>query len=402
VQPSDLQGVARLATNATVGIVDLVERVHHTIAQRSGIVGPAPAGRTRGITGLVYRSVRGTAWLSGRAADAVLGAIARQLPAGDADPAALPSAAREAALAVLNGLWGDHLAASANPLAIPMQLRTQGRPLVLQASALAQRFPQASGRLVVLAHGLCMNDLQWARNGHDHGQALARDGHRTALYLHYNTGRHVPDNGLGLAQALEALVAHWPVPVTELVLVGHSMGGLVLRSACHQAQLQGLQWPRHLRAMALLGTPHHGAPLERGGRWLDRALDLSPYAAPFARLGRTRSAGITDLRFGNVLPAGQPGQDRHAQARDDRVPTPLPPGVPVYLMAATLAGPGRSRHPAALGDGLVPLDSALGRHPDPALDLAVPPERHRVLHGVSHWDLLSHPAAFEQLRQWLR
>ena len=384
----DLRGLLRLGTDATLGITDLVEAVHHTIVRRTGIVGSAPSGRTRGITGVVYGAVRGgTRWV-GRGLDAVLA----QVPPATTPPAVNP--AREALLAAVNGVWGDHLAASANPLAIPMAFRQAGLPL--------QQQPQpVTGRVLVLAHGLCMNDLQWQRNGHDHGAMLAAEGGYTPLYLHYNSGRHVSDNGQDLSQLLGRVLAAWPVPVTDLVLLGHSMGGLVLRSACHQAALAEAPWLAHLRAQVFLGTPHHGAPLERGGHLLDRLLGVSPYAAPFARLGKARSAGITDLRFGNLQAADWQGRHRHDQRRDDRRPAPLPEGVTTCLVAATTAVQASGLRNATLGDGLVLLPSALGRHRRPTMKLKVPASRQRVLTQANHWDLLDHPQVADWLRAWL-
>lgn len=395
LRAADLQGLSQLATDATLGVVDEVEALHHTILRRARPWGPAPQGRAPGLTGRVYSVVRGTTRLTGRGVSALLGQAVRFWPGGDSPPA------RDAAIAALNGVWGDHLEASGNPLAIPMALRVQGEALALDRAALAARFPQAGGRLLVLVHGLCMNDRQWLRNGHDHGQALAREQGWQPLYLHYNTGRHVSANGHDLALLLDRLLASWPVPVTELVLLGHSMGGLVARSACHQAMQRVMHWPQRLRAMVFLGTPHHGAPLERGGLLLDRLLGLSPYALPFARMGRARSAGITDLRFGNLQDADWQHRERHAQRRDDRVPTPLPAGVPVFLVAATTRPTPERRLEQWLGDGLVPLDSALGRHPDPAQALAVAEPSRFVLTDANHWDLLSRPEVYERLRGWL-
>ena len=170
-------------------------------------------------------------------------------------------------MAALNGVLGDHLAATDNPLAIHMQFRRNGEALDLHREALRAAIPQATGKIVVLVHGSSMNDRQWTRNGHDHGAALARDLGYTPLYLHYNSGLHVSTNGRALDALLEQVVAAWPVPVRELVLVCHSMGGLVARSACHVGELGPPRaWRAGLTAVVFLGTPHHGAPLERGGR----------------------------------------------------------------------------------------------------------------------------------------
>jgi len=382
---SDLRGISQLGIDALIGITGVVESLHHTIASRPGIVGPRPDGRPSGITGFVYRTVRKTPRVVGHGLNLI---FARVTPsdAGASTPE------REAFLAALNGVWGDHLVKTSNPLAIPMSLRIGGRPYV---SAL--RAP--TERLLVLVHGLAMSDLQWKRPDHDHGQALARDAGFTPVYLHYNSGRHVSENGRDFAALLEGLVATWPVALQELVIVGHSMGGLVARSACSIGAAQ--PWMRSLTKMVFLGTPHHGAPLERGGRIVDTLLGISPYVAPFARLGQARSAGITDLRFGNLQDADWQHRDRHTQRHDDRVPTPLPEGVRCYFVAATTASAAGSLRSTVIGDGLVPLASALGKHRSPALALKVPKSHRLIATSANHWDLLSRGDVYSQLRKWL-
>ncbi len=395
LQGSDLRGLSRLGVDAVVGVTNLVEAMHHTIASRAGIVGAAPAGRSSGVTGVVYRAVRGTTRVLGRGVDAALGALTRH------SGPSLSTPRREALIAALNGVCGDHLADTANPLAIAMALRMAGRPLDLSGVPLAAKMREPGSKLLVLAHGLGMNDLQWTRRGHDHGAALARDLGFTPVYLHYNSGAHVSRNGREFAGLLDRLIARWPVPVDELVIVGHSMGGLVARSACHYGGQAGQAWLASLTKMVFLGTPHHGAPLERGGQLVDMLFGLSPYVAPFARLGKARSAGITDLRFGNLQDTDWQGRDRHAQRRDDRRPTPLPEGVDAYLLAATSAERAGGLRSAVIGDGLVPLASALGEHRDPALALAVPKTHRRVVTSSNHWDLLSRDDVYAQLRAWL-
>jgi pimeloyl-ACP methyl ester carboxylesterase len=310
-------------------------------------------------------------------------------------PPAPLSPPREAVIAALNGVWGDHLAASGNPLAIPMSLRLAGRPL-------GAPMPDASRRIVVLVHGLCMNDLQWRRRNHDHGAALSRALGASAVYLHYNSGLHVSQNGRAFAALLEELVSTWPVPVEELVIVAHSMGGLVARSACHYGGEAGHRWLGSVGKLVFLGTPHHGAPLERGGRRVDALFGVSPYIAPFARVGKVRSAGITDLRYGNVVDEDWSGRDRYDQRHDDRRPVPLPASVACYAIAACASERAGGVRARALGDGLVPVASALGEHTDPARDLALPASRRKVFAATSHWDLLSRRDVYEQVRAWLQ
>jgi hypothetical protein len=392
---ADLLGLLRLGSDATLGVAGAAEALHGTILDSLGVPGRRTPGRTSGLTGLVYGAVRGGTRLFGRGADALLAT-------GIGQPGA-STPTREAALAVLNGIWGDHLEASGNPLAISPTLRIGGQPLALDRASLAQQLPDASGHITVLVHGLCMNDLQWRHQGHDHGEFLAAEAGVSPVYLHYNSGRHVSDNGHDFAALLDTLVVNWPVPVRELSIIGHSMGGLVTRSACHQAEELGLRWRTKLKRLVLLGTPNHGAPLERGGHIVDMLFGLSRYGAPFARLGQGRSAGITDLRFGNLQAADWQGRDRFSQRQDDRRPTRLPAGVKVFLVAAVQGESASSRRSRWVGDGLVPLASALGEHPDPALALhRVPPDQRRVLSAANHWDLLFHDAVRSALRQWFR
>lgn len=392
---ADLRGAVRLATDASAGLADLVEAMHARIARIPGLSAPLRDERTRGVTGLVYQSIRGVTRAVGGGIDTLLGVLASALADGDVDPE------REAIVAALNGVFGDHLVATCNPLATPMAFRRAGRPLVLEAAALSHSMADAGGRLLVLLHGLCMSDLQWQRGGHDHGAALARDLGFTPVYLHYNSGLHISTNGHGLALQMERLLEQWPHPVERLVVLGHSMGGLLARSALHCAALAGQRWPGRLDDLVFLGTPHHGAPLERAGNWVDIVLGATPYAAPFARLGKVRSAGITDLREGSLVDEDWIGRDRFARAAAPPQHVPLPGTVRCYAAAASLGERQGTLKERLLGDGIVPLDSALGRHASPARTLAFAEERQWIGYGMGHLDLLNHPGVYARLRQWL-
>jgi pimeloyl-ACP methyl ester carboxylesterase len=239
--------------------------------------------------------------------------------------------------------------------------------------------------------------LQWNHErsdhsaSHDHGAALVRDLGYTAIYLHYNSGRHIATNGEEFARVLENLVQQWPEPITELTIIGHSMGGLVARSARAYAKVEKHVWLKRLKKIIFLGTPHHGAPLERAGNWLDILLDVSPYSAPFSKLGKVRSAGIKDLRYGNIFDA------------ETWATTPsqmLPKGVKCFAIAATKQakiGTGK-RLP---GDGLVPVNSALGIHKDAELSLPIPVSRQHICYGLDHFDLLSSGDVYDQIYRWL-
>jgi pimeloyl-ACP methyl ester carboxylesterase len=379
---SDLHGVARLGVDATMGMTDLVEAMHAAIARPGLGLRDAAPERTTGITGLVYRGIRYVAGVTGTGLDAVLAREGAEYERTYAE--------REAAIAILNGVLGDHLAATANPLAIPMRLHHAGRPLILHSDTLSRTLPNVGPKLLILVHGLCMNDLQWTRDGHDHGQMLAESLGYTPLYLHYNSGLSIADNGRCFAELLDVLVAEWPSPVEEITLIGHSMGGLLARSACHDAENNDRAWMRSLRNLVCMGSPHHGAPLERGGRRLDLLLGTMPFAAPLARIGKLRSVGITDLRYGNALST----RGRHCAV-------PLPKGVRCYAIAATT---GRRRDDLKdrwIGDGLVSVASALGHHSDPGRAIGFAKKRQWIGYGMNHLDLLNHPDAADRLLRWL-
>jgi PGAP1-like protein len=393
LQAADLRGAAQLTTDAVAGLTSLVEAMHARIATlpRLGATPPLDE-RTRGLTGLIYKTVRGVTRVAGGSVEALLGWLGATLAA--AGVGGLPHAEREAIVAALNGLVGDHLAATDNPLAIAMSFRHEGQPLVLDRFAMRRHLRDAGPRPLVLLHGLCMNDLQWQRDGHDHGAALAREAGFTPVYLRYNSGLSVSTNGRMLAQQMERLFDAWPMPVQRLALIGHSMGGLVARSALHHGALVqrgGLRWLARVDDLVCLGTPHQGAPLESAGHGVDLLLGAAPYAAPLARLGKVRSAGINDLRHGNVLAGNADGHAAH---------TPLPAGVRCFALAASL-GPPDGVKAKLLGDGLVPVASALGQHREPARRLAFAEDHQALVHGTGHLELLSSAEVFACLRRWL-
>jgi pimeloyl-ACP methyl ester carboxylesterase len=378
----ELRGASRLAVDATKAVTDLVQAMHRRIA------GPFAV-----FSEVAYASVRAATSLVGAGIDAALAQLAPLV--GDSGVA---GPEREAIFAALNGVLGDYLEATGNPLAIPMRLRCGGRPVEPETKALRQAIPDAGARLLVLVHGSSMSDLQWRRDGHDHGEALAKLGY-TPVYLHYNSGLHISTNGRALAALLEALAGAWPPPLDELTLLGHSMGGLVARSACHAAAAAGHRWPVKLRNLVCLGSPHHGAPFERYGHLFEVALGLSSYSAPFARLGKIRSAGVTDLRFGNVRDEDWQARDRFEEGGDVRVPLPLPEGVRCFAVAGTTAEALAESLP---GDGLVPVESALGRHVRPELTLAFPEAHRAIATATNHLDLLGSRRVYEVLERWLQ
>jgi len=384
-QLSEIRGGVRMAVDATDVIVDVVEKMHRTVQLRRGPAGVPTSERPKGIAGLVYRTVRGATRFIGRAVDLGLAPVTRLLPEGE------PSPSLDAYRSAVNGVYGDYLLRTENPLAIEMSLRYRGQPVDVHdpKSTLGQHSNVTPAKkFLVLVHGLCMNDRQWSRDGHDHGAALADELGYLPLYLRYNSGLPVASNGRALADMLETLLNNCSSSVEELAIMGHSMGGLVARSACHHGHAAGHGWPEYLRKLIFLGTPHQGAPLERGGHGLDTVMGLSPYMAPFTHLSRARSAGITDLRHGTV------------SAGEDFVP--LPSKVHCYAAAAVRAEKRSMLGDRLIGDGLVPLNSALGIHRDTTRSLSIPEHRKWIGYRMGHRELLSRPEVYGQISAWLQ
>lgn len=397
---TDLRGLVRLAAQATEGVAHITEGVHQSVWRTLGFPGRS-AQRAGGLTGLVYRSIggitRGVGWGLDRA-------LAGAEPLLGPDAGRPDSARRVAWLSALNGVMGDRLAADRNPLAIDMSLRGPHGGAVDPDHPVTVDAPRR--RILLMVHGLCMNDLQWRTTDergrpHDHGQAVADAQGSHPLYLRYNTGRSIRQNGDELATLLDRLTTAWPVPLDELSVLAHSMGGLVMRSAIHQGLQRGLAWPARLKHVVFLGTPHHGAPLEQAGHLVDRLLARSRWSAPFVGLTGLRSAGITDLRHGQIDAAPTGSGTASGRDADASGTLPLPPGIRFHAVAATTAA---RRSPLAdrlFGDGLVPLDSALGRHRDPRRRLDIAPGSRWIVYRTGHLALLSRPAIADRIVRWM-
>lgn len=397
---SDIRGITQLVTQATTGLASMVEDVHHTVLSTIGVHNSNAPDQTRGITGFIYKSVRNVTSLVGKGIDKVLASLQPLLESTEDTKVATPQ--REAVIAALNGVMGDLLAASHNPLAIPMTLRYQGK--VLNWDDLPP-MPEVKSKVLLLIHGLCMNDLQWHAKykGQEvnQGEVLAMALGYTPIYLRYNSGLHVSQNGRELSSHLEKLVTHWPTPIEELTIIGYSMGGLLTRSAFHYGKQANLSWTNYLKNIVFLGTPHHGAPLERAGNWVDAVLGSTRYSAPFSHLGKLRSAGITDLRYGNVLDEDWHGHDRFHRKPDNRQIVPLPKGVACYSVAATIAGKRSVIADRLVGDGLVPLHSALGQHDHIERNLVFAKGAQWIAYHTNHLKLLSNPKVTQQMVEWL-
>jgi pimeloyl-ACP methyl ester carboxylesterase len=399
----ELRGLVRLGFAELRGATGGIGGVHRAIADRAfGASGPAAAPvRTLhdAISSGVYVIIAGAMRLTGMAADVGLGRRVVE------DGRALSRSPRGAlAIGAINGLIGDALHRERSDLQEPMSVRVGGHPVVLESGALATAFPDATGRLAVFVHGLMESEFSWRyrarESGATYGTHLRRELGFTPIEVRYNTGRHISENGRSLADLLDELVRAWPVEVERIALIGHSMGGLVARSACHIGAERGEAWVARVSHSVSLGSPHLGAPLAQGVHWASAALAAVPETRPFANFLRRRSAGIRDLRQGSLVDADWRDLDPDALRAQACREVPLLEGATHCFVAATLT---RSpRHPAGrvLGDCLVLQSSASGRSRTRRIPFKAEHGMH--LGGTHHLALLNHPAVYERLRQWLR
>jgi alpha-beta hydrolase superfamily lysophospholipase len=401
-RPDESRALSRLAFAELRGAACGVQEVHRAIAERAfGAVG-AGAAPVRAVHDAVadgvYGAVRGATALLGQAADAGL----RHRP--PAEGRWLSSSPRGAvALGALGGLIGDELERQDSDLQQPMAVRAAGRAVRLEPAPLGRAFPQATPHIVVFVHGLMETELAWrlgaGPEGETYGSRLALDLRCTPVHVRYNSGRHVSENGRSLADLLEELLAAWPAEVEQIALVGHSLGGLVARSAGHYASERGDRWVRLVRHVVALGSPHMGAPMAKALHWASAGLDLVPEARPFAAFLHRRSAGIRDLRRGSLVDEDWRDRDPDALRAAACREIPLLEGATHCFVAATVTR--RAGHPLGrlLGDCLVLQPSASGR--SRTRRIAFRSDHGMHLGGAHHLTLLNHPDVYERLREWL-
>ncbi len=362
-----------------------------------------PAGLVRSvhdaITHGVYAAVR-----HGGGAALTLAGLAEQLAT---DPAKPITGGELSARSALNAAFGDALARSGSALAVNMGFHADGVPLPLTREALAG----LKARVVVFIHGLACDEHSWLLNSEawaapewasalppgepiHYGSLLAHELGMSCVYLRYNTGLAVEDNARELAAQLEQLLQAAPAGLNELVLVGHSMGGLVARAACDEALRLGLSWSRRTGMLICLGTPHQGARLEQLGHLTSVALAVSEVTQPLSRIANARSQGIKDLRHGR----GGVGERDERDERGIAARADVGPEIPLRLVVGSLAGASSSALGKLagkwLGDGLVSQGSA-------ADDGLVGDVQRVELPGLGHMTLLNHPRVYEALRGWL-
>jgi len=401
-KPNELRALSALAFDELRRFPNAIRDTHLGIAERA-FRGVGPAGAPvklvhDALSSRAYGAVGAGVSLLGRATDSAIEqrGIGERLPLSSTRHGS-------AVIAALNGLRGDRLERDRSELHQPASVRVSGERVALEDAALREAFPRASGRLVVFLHGLMETEFSWswgAQAADDtYGARLERELDCSAVYVRYNSGLHISENGRAVAELLEQLVRAWPVSVEQVALVGHSMGGLVARSASHQAAAEDQDWVARVRHVVTLGTPHLGAPLEQGAHVAAAALHELPETRMLASFLRQRSAGIRDLRDGSLVDEDWRGRDPDALSARACKEVPLLAGVTHCFVAATITRD--ASHPLGrlLGDVLVLKASASGK--SRARRIGFRDEHGLHVGAAHHFALLNHPIVYEQLYEWL-
>jgi pimeloyl-ACP methyl ester carboxylesterase len=400
MRPDEVAALGELAGDAVAGLTEQIRAMHEGIAARAfGGVGAAAAPVRVLHDQIAAHAYDGARIVAGSLLRAGARAVSLTRPAEA--PSIDDSIHGRLAVGALNGAFGDGLHRRGNALATTMTIRCGGRSVALERTVIARQVPNPTSRIALFVHGLCETDDAWRIGAGRHtpyGTRLHTELGYTPLYLRYNTGRHISENGRELAAQLHDLAEAWPVEVEEVALIGHSMGGLVSRSACHYSD--GHWWPSKVRHVFTLGTPHKGAPLEQAATVAAAALARLPETRGFSRAVNGRSAGIQDLGHGYLVDEDWADQDPVALFKQQGSEIPFLGCANHYFVCATL-----SREPDAavgriIGDLLVLRPSAWG-YGARGERLRFPVEHYHHLGGANHFDLLNHPAIYEQLRTWL-
>lgn len=404
MRTADMEALGGVVTEGLTVLTSVVRGVHTGIAGRVfGSIGPV-ARPVEAVHDVIAGAVYNTIDAAGHRLPPAIGSFTAAGIAFDDDPPLDERAGVAELIAALNGIYGDELAERGNQFAAPLSVRADGRRVELTPDDVAAAFAQATGRIVVFVHGLCQTEASWRRpprpvedaDPRSYGERLHDDLGFTPVDIRYNTGLHISTNGRQLDELLTRLVEMWPVPVRDISLVGHSMGGLVVRSACHYGDRADHGWTRAVRQVVCLGSPHLGADLEKSvhvASWLLAKLGETRPVAEFLNL---RSDGIKDLRFGALTDTDWCDADPDEFLRDRCAEVPFLPHARYHFVATSVA-------PAAvgamLGDHLVRPSSASGR----GRTRRIPFEEHDglVLTGLHHFDLLNHPRVYDKLSAWL-
>ena len=309
--------------------------------------------------------------------------------------------------AVLNGVIGDYLVQQNNPLAINMGFYHKG-VLLSSFEPLSKKEMTAdsmglSNKIVVLLHGLTNLETIWDIETADesgselesvanYGFHLQKDFGYTPFFLRYNTGLSIEENGRQFAQLMNKLVSAYPKPIDEVVFVGFSMGGLLMRYAQNEASESESPWLNKLSHCFYLGTPHEGSYFEKFGHLASSVVRSIPkdYISHWADWIDVRSEGIQDLKHGLT-------HLRNAETDEEENYGPcgsFHKEALHYFISGSLSEESNSLLNKVFGDALVTHGSA---NPDSA------PENSKFAHfeGIPHIPLAHTERVYQQMKQWI-
>jgi len=308
-------------------------------------------------------------------------------------------------LAILNGVIGDTLEKNKSPLSLKMTLRSSDKPLTLTKRSLSQIPLSDHGKVCILAHGSCGSERGWNfRNAPstNYGSLLQKDHGYTPFYLSYNSGLHISKNGKYFSDLLEKFVQAYPKKLKHITLIGHSMGGLVYRSACHYGIKEKRKWPKYINKIFYLGSPHLGTHLEKFGKLTMTILGQipNPVTRAITLLGDLRSAGIKDLRHGYITEADWKTQNADNLFYLHQNKTPLLEKANHYLICGTLSKVAGSKMGRLFGDGMVHPASGTGQGLLSKNCIPFLPAHSTIIVGISHQHLLRSHRVYSHIKKW--
>lgn len=391
---SEKKAVAQGVSAAVVEVARVVEDIHKLVITNTheaiGLGGRAPQKAHQAHAAGIYAAIRGVA----RAAGFLTGAALERTTSGTATSVAdNPTGA--ALVAGITCAFGDSMSNAGSALAMDMSVRVRGRAVPVDRAALRQSFPVARPRIVVFIHGLGGTEFVWGKQ-FSYADHLRHDLDVSPIQIRYNTGIGIAESGADLDTLLGDLVRHWPVEIESIDMIGHSMGGLVVRSACAIAAQGPSPWLDLVDNVCYLAAPNHGVPTEQAAARAISALGAFRATLPLARLANRRSAGIKDLRHGSISPADTAHGDADRREIEDHQNLPLLPGAKHHIVCTTVLPLRYGRLAHAVGDYLVQPTSALGNSASGARE-PLAPDRVHSFTGRHHNDLLKDDHVYDIL-----
>mgnify|MGYP004000263647 CR=1 FL=1 len=310
-------------------------------------------------------------------------------------------------LSALNGFFGDELKNQNSDLQIQMGFYLENKKIELSKRSLLAQYDAGSKKLVIFLHGLMDNELMWdfsGIRGTNYGSLLKEDQGMTPFFVRYNSGLHISDNGKSFSRMMDELLRNYHSDVDQIILVGHSMGGLIARSACYQADKLGHYWVDKVKKVFLLGSPSLGAPLEKLVNiisWGSRKT-FNPLGKSVSDLLNCRSDGIKDLRFGYLLEEDWLGKDPDALMENNRTNIPLLSHAEHFIIVGTLFTHSQKKLSAYIGDAIVTKKSAQGSHRKKCQSIPFKEENIKIFNRIGHTKLAYHPLVYRQLELWCR